>query len=314
MKTTELGYPLQKCACLCGSSARMPLIWRERHGLELWPSICMRCGHVYLPTRISGPNLIDFYSTSNYRALYGAGDKLKSEDAKRSRIEAAKRNLLPLVKAEREQKRAADFKIIEWGCGAGWNLVPLRDAGFDVSGYDYDRNYVDYGIMEFKLQLNAIIDETIYRIKGQADVLIINHVLEHIEDPFYTLKSLSDVLKPGGVVIIGMPFLENISTWGLKSFFHIAHVHYFGIAHFCRIVERFNWVVKKVDVAKGIVVIARNSVIASDKFSDQLTSFPRARLKNASTLLMQQVKELPLLIKGLLRPLYHWIRSVKLGT
>jgi SAM-dependent methyltransferase len=239
---------------------------------------------------------------------------LKSEDAKRSRIEAAKRNLLPLVKAEREQKRAADFKIIEWGCGAGWNLVPLRDAGFDVSGYDYDRNYVDYGIMEFKLQLNAIIDETIYRIKGQADVLIINHVLEHIEDPFYTLKSLSDVLKPGGVVIIGMPFLENISTWGLKSFFHIAHVHYFGIAHFCRIVERFNWVVKKVDVAKGIVVIARNSVIASDKFSDQLTSFPRARLKNASTLLMQQVKELPLLIKGLLRPLYHWIRSVKLGT
>ena len=314
MKTTDLEYPLQKCVCICGSTAKMPLIWRERHGLDIWPSFCLQCGHVYLANRISGQNLIDFYSTSNYRTLYGAGDTLKSEEAKNARVMAAKNNLLPIVKAERDRRQIASFKVIEWGCGAGWNLVPLRDEGFDVSGYDYDKSYIEFGVTEFKLKLNTITDETVHKIAGKADVLIINHVLEHIEDPFSTLKNLSVALKPGGIVIIGMPFLENISTWGLKSFFHIAHVHYFGIEHFCRIVEIFNWLVREVDVVKGIVVIASKSENILDRLPENSTSFPRARMKNASTLLVRLVKELPLLIKGMLRPIYHWIRSSNRGS
>jgi predicted SAM-dependent methyltransferase len=56
---------------------------------------------------------------------------------------------------------------------------------------------------------------------ASVDRILISHVLEHLRDPYRTLKQAHDILKPGGVLEIRVPNRDHMNAHS------ILHYHYF---------------------------------------------------------------------------------------
>lgn len=95
--------------------------------------------------------------------------------------------------------RATDT-VVEFGVGAGWNLAELKAAhriGYDVSEF-LEGSVRELGI-EFVRDPKALAD-------GRTDVLICHHMLEHALNPAAALAEMRRVLKPGGKLLLHVPF------------------------------------------------------------------------------------------------------------
>ncbi len=90
--------------------------------------------------------------------------------------------------------------VVEFGVGAGWNLAELKCArriGFDVS--DFLAPTVRARGIEFVSDARAVPD-------ASADVVICHHMLEHAQNPAASLAEIRRVLKPGGKLLLCVPF------------------------------------------------------------------------------------------------------------
>ena len=95
-------------------------------------------------------------------------------------------------------------KILDFGCGLGWILSDLDDRwgkyGIEVSqfaanhaskyGKIFCGNYVDFQETNF-------------------DVVLMNHVIEHLPNPQEAITKIKTLLKPGGILIIGTPNFDS---------------------------------------------------------------------------------------------------------
>jgi SAM-dependent methyltransferase len=91
----------------------------------------------------------------------------------------------------------ADAEVFEFGVGLGKNIARReRKAGYDLS--QYARSFSSqHGIQVFE-NMADVANE-------RFDVVLISHVLEHLEDPFENLQLLRSKLKPGGKLIVVLP-------------------------------------------------------------------------------------------------------------
>lgn len=90
--------------------------------------------------------------------------------------------------------------VLEFGVGAGWNLAELRcrrRLGTDVADFLAER-VKSLGI-EFVSAPSQLPAET-------ADVVICHHTLEHLLEPAAALHEMARLLKPGGRLILHVPW------------------------------------------------------------------------------------------------------------
>jgi len=90
--------------------------------------------------------------------------------------------------------------VFEYGVGSGWNLAALKCArriGCDVSDF-LAPTVREHGI-EFITDSSEVKD-------GSVDVAICHHTLEHVESPMAVLHELRRVLRPGGTLLLFVPF------------------------------------------------------------------------------------------------------------
>lgn len=93
-----------------------------------------------------------------------------------------------------------DDTVVEFGVGSGWNLSELecaRRIGFDVSDF-LEPSLRERGI-EFVRDSAALAD-------ASADVVICHHMLEHALNPAASLVENRRILKPGGKLLLCVPF------------------------------------------------------------------------------------------------------------
>lgn len=119
--------------------------------------------------------------------------------------------------------------LVEIGCGKGYFLERLLDAGLDVTGFDpaYDGSNPRVRRAAFEPGLDM-------RAKG----LILRHVLEHIPQPAQFLCQLAHANGGKGLIYIEVPCLEWIIY--NRSWFDIfyEHVNYFRLSDFDRLFGR----------------------------------------------------------------------------
>ena len=90
--------------------------------------------------------------------------------------------------------------VFEFGCGYGWNLAALRCArrvGHDVA--ENVRADVTVTGAEFVAAPTALAD-------ASFNVAICHHALEHVPDPLAVLAGLRRLLKPGGTLLLAVPY------------------------------------------------------------------------------------------------------------
>jgi SAM-dependent methyltransferase len=125
-----------------------------------------------------------------------------------AKVHAASAAVADIVARQRARKFQPlvrpDDVVLEYGVGTGLNLRYLkcrRRIGYDVS--DAGRELCERAGIEFTSDLAEV--------KGQISVAICHHTLEHVPDPLDCLGQISQVLPPGGRLILCVPFETHSS-------------------------------------------------------------------------------------------------------
>jgi SAM-dependent methyltransferase len=139
---------------------------------------------------------------------------------------------------------AAGSRILDVGVGLGRLLGPLsqyRRFGIDIS-FDYLKQARGAGI---EVAFARVEDMPFH--DGYFDAVTVCDVLEHVLDLDGCVRQLLRVLRPGGVLILRVPYREDLSPYlaadtpyefiHLRSFDEHALALLFGKIHRCAVVE-----------------------------------------------------------------------------
>lgn len=104
--------------------------------------------------------------------------------------------------------------VLDVGCGSGALSEAIKKIGYRVIGIESNADACAVAarridkVVEMDLQK---IDDLKREVNcGQVDIIVFSDVLEHLYDPYTTLKSYLEFLKPGGLVLISLP---NAAVW-----------------------------------------------------------------------------------------------------
>lgn len=96
-------------------------------------------------------------------------------------------------------------RILDVGAGKGEFLSMAKKRGWDVWGIEPSAEFCRYAKTKFGIQIESgYLKESSF--KGQQfDLITLNHVLEHVDDPHALLKIISPFIAPGGVLFVEVP-------------------------------------------------------------------------------------------------------------
>jgi SAM-dependent methyltransferase len=96
-------------------------------------------------------------------------------------------------------------RVLDVGCGRGFLLDAFRRRGWDPQGIELDDRSAAHARDVLGLPVaTGVFDEWPWR-DGHFDAVVIWHVLEHLEAPQLALERARRVLRPGGVLMVGVP-------------------------------------------------------------------------------------------------------------
>ena len=99
--------------------------------------------------------------------------------------------------------------FVDIGAGVGLLVGTAQSMGFEAYGVEPSIPSVRAAKKYFQVTLYSNVDEVKRKVK-HADVILLNHVVEHLPDPKKTLAQASSMLNPHGYLVIGVP---NIASW-----------------------------------------------------------------------------------------------------
>lgn len=105
-------------------------------------------------------------------------------------------------------------KILDIGCGKGDDLITIRDSiGIDNELYGiemYEPNVKKCQEQGINISSSNIECEALPYSDQYFDVVVCNQVIEHLKEIFYVFSEISRVVKPDGLIVVGVP---NIAAW-----------------------------------------------------------------------------------------------------
>ncbi|MCX5677961.1 MAG: class I SAM-dependent methyltransferase [Candidatus Omnitrophica bacterium] len=223
-KVTDGLIEYETVECLCGARAFDLLASADRYAMIQDSVVCTKCGLIQSNPRMTEEELRRFYSSDLYRRCYEGDDYLDTAKFKYD----TKYGYYIFDEIRKVREIVPGMTIVELGAGGGWNLVPFRDAGAKVLGVEYSPSLVKFG----RDNGMEMVQGDITNINGTYDVVILNHVFEHMLNPVSFLKKLTKHLDTGSVVYIAVPNIMNFGMLQLQN----AHTYYFSpetLEYFC---------------------------------------------------------------------------------
>ncbi len=186
---------------------------------------CRKCGLVYLNPQPE-PEELSRYYTSDYPSyildnpLFG---KSPTFDALRKikRAISPKKDAAPNARIAPEKDSAQSSKtVLDFGCGSGRHLLQLKKQhpSWKLYGVDIGTNAeVRHIGTETEIAIFVGTNEQLWKRfpPKSFDLIIMEHVLEHLNDPKDVLIHLRTLLKDTGEIHIEVP---NIDTVKFKIF------------------------------------------------------------------------------------------------
>ena len=224
--------------------------------------MCKECGVLYANPRMTEETYAQFYA-NEYRQIYDRPDETADEQSERG--EKAAQALQDYLTEKHQCKPAVVFDI---GCNAGGWLKPFQDAGAEVHGVDYGPERVAIGQAQGRnIEVGSI--ETLEVMGKQADLIIMNHVLEHATNIESTLLRVRGLLKADGMLYVALPGLYMAD---LDTVFQNAHPWQFTAETLAYVMECCGF--EEVRADHTIVSLWKKSAVFRDK-NDKPTRFLR---------------------------------------
>lgn len=194
-------------ACLCGKSDARPVF--ETVVAELGKTFhvveCEACG---LKRTVPFPTAEDM--TKLYGAEYGAwrGAFVPVLRAIRRGIAGQKVRMLTRTVS------VGRGRLLDVGCGQGWDALAFQRAGWVVTGFDFSERSIQRALEN---GIPAVAAPSLSQAKLPAasfEAAVMWQVLEHLPDPRETLREIHRLLKPSGPLLLSVPNAESpIAHW-----------------------------------------------------------------------------------------------------
>jgi SAM-dependent methyltransferase len=235
-----------KLTCICGSERDGRLISeKDRYGIPCLLEQCQECGAVKVRNILKNNGNTVFYE-KYYRDIY-EGNRTKELYFKQELKRGKK--ILQYIQKKLDLR---DVKsVMEIGCGAGGILKSWQLNGYETIGFDLgDHYFVDDPALK-------LIKGDFASTKKTYDLIILSHVLEHIEDPVKFLQNTLGVLKPKGLIYIEVPGVFEMHSGDYNRYFQGAHLFWFTKWQLIRILNRLGFEI--LSSSQSVKIIARKS-------------------------------------------------------
>lgn len=142
------------------------------------------------------------------------------------RIGFALMTLLPLRRIVNDQSlrhipfppvTASNPRILDVGFGSGEFLTTMQKLDWTVYGIDPDPEVVHAAKLKGLNVHLGPLNDAIYP-SDYFDAITFNHVIEHLHNPYSTLKICHNILKPGGYIWIATPNVDSRSHQKFGAF------------------------------------------------------------------------------------------------
>jgi SAM-dependent methyltransferase len=91
-------------------------------------------------------------------------------------------------------------RVFDYGCGSGRDLDVLQECGWETWGLETTSDEA----FERHRRLQIVPDEPTF------DLVIVNHVLEHVTNPLGLLRQLARACRVGGYLLVGVPRFDTL--------------------------------------------------------------------------------------------------------
>lgn len=106
-------------------------------------------------------------------------------------------------------------KVLDIGSSIGIMLDIFKEDGWETWGVDPSESSIEAKKRGHKIIRNYF--EKTDLPENFFDLVILNHTLEHLENPLGILKKVYSILKKGGIVLVDVPNFGGLSSKILKS-------------------------------------------------------------------------------------------------
>ena len=177
-----------------------------------------RCGLAWLEPHPASEDIAGFYAdyyTHREEAGGGRSDEGASSRTLMRSLSQLMSSALGLRRARRRSELMflqdrAPGRLLDLGCGSGARLRAFARGGWAVEGQDVDaralavaREQNPEGVFHHGDLTELALPPSCY------DAIIMNHVLEHLENPLGVLRACKKLLKPGGDLVSIQPNLDS---------------------------------------------------------------------------------------------------------
>ena len=222
------GYIKYMYCRVCGFELRfIKDVQGEKTGKLISVSKCNNCGSYFSSLDFVDQNVTDLPE-----------DKIDGYLNNENDVKLRIKNLFSLVDSELFEKN--NKRYLDIGCGVGWSLTVAKECGFDPYGIEPQVKAVKFA--NEKLGLNVINDyfsSDLFEYES-FDLIVIDQVLEHLPNPRYFLADAFKLLKPGGILFLGVPPLD----WSRK----IVSVSLYFSAKKINQLHRVSWLRKMIRI------------------------------------------------------------------
>lgn len=145
--------------------------------------------------------------------------------------------------------------VIEIGSNDGVLLFPLKKKGIRVLGVDPAENVVNIankkGVETLTMYFNKKTSENILQKYGQADVVLANNVLAHIDDMNDAFLGIKNILNTDGVLIFEVHYFPDLIKKLQYDFFYNEHLSYYSLNSLIPFLNKFD--LEIFDVKKNLI-------------------------------------------------------------
>ena len=142
-------------------------------------------------------------------------------------------------------------KLIEVGSGLGYLLNFFKQDGWNVLGLEPNVGMCRYAESEFGIKIIPTILEKAELEDRSADAVLMMHVIEHVSDPYSTLKEIYRILKPGGIFVMETPRYDTLMFKLLgkreRSLSCDGHIYFFTTSTLEKLATKAGFTVLKTD-------------------------------------------------------------------
>jgi SAM-dependent methyltransferase len=140
-------------------------------------------------------------------------------------------------------------KILDIGCGPGFLLSALPN-GWTKTGIEPSQAAVGHAREHADVLMGQFMDIEVS--PASFDVVVMHHVIEHMENPVAAIGKVLRTLKPGGVLLLGTPDFDSVCARRFGANYRMlhdqTHISLFSRESMTLLLEDYGFIIDRVEL------------------------------------------------------------------